>query len=358
MEYCAVRPIEEVRMLAANIRQNESTATIRAAALGGLDRVLGRNGIRLASLCERVEVDPAHLRNPESRLPVSSFIELLELAATQAKDDALGLHLCSQQPLSTLGAMADMYLQSPDCLTAIQAGISWMSLHQEGATLELTIDGRHAVCAYTIRSPFLIECRQDTELAIARMLRFGRAISRRPDFVPTAVYFEHPTPRNVAEHRRVFGAPIYFSQSCNALVFPKELLRQPVKGSTCGAPRWRLPVDAPSPYPIDLSDQMRRRITRLIRRGRTSINECAAAFGWHVRTLQRRLKAVGVTYDELLETTRHDLALHYLKQRHLTLTEIGSLLGYAELSTFSRAFRRWSGCSPQAFRRKGQFGLS
>jgi AraC-like DNA-binding protein len=345
-------------LLAANMRQSGSAATIRAAALGGLDRILARRGIRLALLCERLEIDPAHLRDAESRLPVGRFVELLELAAAQANDDALGLRLCSRQPLSVLGAIADIYLQSPDCLTAIQAGISSMSLHQEGATLELTVDGRHAVCAYAVRSPYLIDCRQDAELAIARMLRFGRAIARRPDWVPTAVYFEHPPPRNVAEHRRVFGAPIYFSQSCNGLVFPKVLLQQPVKGGSRSSPRWRLPVPTPRPLPIDLPDQMRRHITRVIRHGRTSINECAAAFGWHVRTFQRRLKAAGVTYDELLETTRHELAVHYLKHRHLSLTEIGSLLGYAELSTFSRAFRRWSGCSPQAFRRNAQFGLS
>jgi AraC-like DNA-binding protein len=358
MEYCAAYPVQEIRLLTAHLRQSGSAATIRAAALGGLDRVLGRSGIRLASLCERLAVDPAHLRDPESRLPVSRFVELLELAAMQAKDDALGLHLCARQPLSILGAIADIYLRSPDCLTAIQAGISSMSLHQEGATLELTIDGRHAVCAYTVRSPYLIACRQDTELAIARMLRFGRAIARRPDFVPTAVYFEHPAPRDATEHRRVFGAPVYFSQSCSALVFPAALLLQPMKESHRSSPPWRIPVNTPSRLPIDLPDQMRRHMARAMRLGRTSINECAAAFGWHVRTLQRRLKAIGVTYDALLETTRYDLALHYLRQGHLSLTEIGSFLGYAELSTFSRAFRRWSGCSPQAFRRKAQFGLS
>ena len=345
-------------MLAANMHQSGSAATIRAAALGGLDRILAHRGIRLTSLCERLEIDPAHLRDGESRLPVGRFVELLELAAAEAKDDALGLRLCSRQPLSVLGAIANIYLQSPDCLTAIQAGISSMSLHQEGATLELTIDGRYAICAYTVRSPYLIDCRQDTELAIARMLRFGRAIARQPEWVPTAVYFEHPAPLNVAEHRRVFGAPIYFSQSCNGLVFPKMLLQRPVKGGDRSSPRWRLPVHTSRPLSIDLPDQMRRHITRVIRHGRASINECAAAFGWHVRTFQRRLKAAGVTYDELLETTRYDLAVHYLKQRHLSLTEIGSLLGYAELSTFSRAFRRWSGCSPQTFRREFQFGLS
>jgi AraC-like DNA-binding protein len=204
----------------------------------------------------------------------------------------------------------------------------------------------------------LVDCRQDTELAVGRMLRFGRAIARRPDFVPAAVYFEHPRPPDITEHRRMFGAPIYFSQSCSGLVFPKDLLRRPVKASNRSSPTSGSPVDTPSRLSLDLTDQMRRHITRVIRQGRTSINECAAAFGWHIRTLQRRLKALGVTYDELVETTRRDLALHYLKQGHLSLTEIGSLLGYAELSTFSRAFRRWVGCSPQAFRRQGQVGLS
>jgi AraC-like DNA-binding protein len=345
-------------VLAANMRDSGSAATIRTAALGGLDGVLGRSGVRLASLCERVEIDPAYLREPESRVPVSRFVELLELAAAQSKDDTLGLHLSFRQPLSALGAIADIYLQSPDCLTAIQAGIDSMSLHQEGATLELITDGRYAVCAYTVHSPYLIDCRQDTELAIGRMLRFGRAIARRPDFVPTAVYFEHPRPPNVTEHRRMFGAPICFSQSCSGLVFPKDLLRRSAKGSNRSLSRSCSPVDTPSRLSPGLIDQMRRHITRVIRHGRTSINECAAAFGWQVRTLQRRLKAVGVTYDELVETTRRDLALHYLKLGHLSLTEIGSLLGYAELSTFSRAFRRWVGCSPQAFRRQGQVGLS
>src|ERR1700730_14327695 len=98
------------------MRQRGSAATIRAAALGGLDRILARRGIRLASLCERLQSVPSHLRDGESRLPVGHFVELLELAAAQAKDYALGLRLCSRQPLSALGAIADIYLQSPDCL--------------------------------------------------------------------------------------------------------------------------------------------------------------------------------------------------------------------------------------------------
>jgi AraC-like DNA-binding protein len=337
-------------LLATTVYHGEYTPTIRSGALCGLERVLSARGVRLSALCERLDMDPSALRDSESRMPVQRFIELLELAATQVNDDALGLHLCSNQPLSILGTIAEIYLQAPDYFTAIESGIKSMSLHQEGASLELTIDGDYAICAYVVRSPHLIACRQDTELSVARMLRFGRAIARRPDFVPTAVYFEHPSPRHVSEHRRVFGAPVYFAQHCSGLVFRKELLYQPMRNGVAPMRRRMAAPPARREVAPNLSSELRRHLMRSIRHGRASIKDSASALGCQVRTLQRRLAAERMTFDELLETTRYELALHYLKQDHLSVTEIGSLLGYAELSTFSRAFRRWSGASPLAFR--------
>jgi AraC-like DNA-binding protein len=355
-------------VLPTKVNHREVGETIRAGALRGLDSFLGASGIRLSTLCERVGIEPSDLVDPESRMPVSRFVELLELAAQRSNDDVLGLHLCSRQPLSSLGEVADIFLRAPDILTAIRSGTECMPLHQEGALLELTIEGRFAICAYRVRSPFLVDCRQNTEMAVARMLRFARAITHRADFVPSAVYFEHPAPRDVSEHRRVFGAPVYFSQPCSGLVFPRELLYRPT-GRNGGDTLRRVPLRATVPVmepsartvpsrtsalradALDLRTALRSYITRAIRQGRASIIDCAGAFGWHVRTLQRRLAAEGTTFDQLLEATRYELALHYLKQTHLSLTEIAELLGYAELSTFSRAFRRWSGRSPLAHRR-------
>ena len=69
-------------------------------------------------------------------------------------------------------------------------------------------------------------------------------------------------------------------------------------------------------------------------------------------SIQRELARVGLTYKTLVQTIRRDLAFAYLRQRHLPLSEIAFLLGYSELSAFSRAVRRWTGRSPKTVRNR------
>jgi AraC-like DNA-binding protein len=67
--------------------------------------------------------------------------------------------------------------------------------------------------------------------------------------------------------------------------------------------------------------------------------------------LQRQLKEIGVTYNDILRSAREELALHYMKNADMPLTDVALCLGYSELSAFSRAFRNWTGMSPHRFRR-------
>ncbi len=71
--------------------------------------------------------------------------------------------------------------------------------------------------------------------------------------------------------------------------------------------------------------------------------------------LQRQLKEIGVTYNDIVRSAREELALHYMKNSDMPLTDVALCLGYSELSAFSRAFRNWTGMSPHRFRRIGTF---
>lgn len=329
-------------------------ATMRCASLAGLDVLLQRRGVMLEPVCAAVGVDPALLSQPEARLPVRQFVELLEHAAHVSGDEGIGLRLgCSQDP-STFGPLADAIVHATDVAGAVANVARWFHVHQEGAGLELRIEGRHALIAYSIRDPQVLEYRQDAELSIAKMMNFARILTGNRAWAPHAVYFEHPEPRDSAEHRRVFGAPVYFSQPCNALVAPRELLSQRLAGD--GRQRLeqlqRLAESLAPPAPADeLLALVRQQIQRRLRAGNVSIQAVAAALDLSERTLQRRLGESGVTFNELVEGMRLDLSRRYLRQDHLSLTEIGYLLGYSELSAFSRAFRRWTGVSPIEFRR-------
>jgi AraC-like DNA-binding protein len=330
-------------------------ATMRCASLTGLDALLARRGIALATVCAAVGVDPMLLKQPEARLPVRHFVDLLEHAARISGDD-IGLRLgCSHDP-STFGPLADAILHATDVASAVANVARYFHVHQEGAGLELRIEGRNALIAYSIRDPEILEYRQDAELSVAKMLNFARIVIGNRAWTPQAVYFEHPEPRDCSEHRRIFGAPVYFSQPCNALVAPRELLSQKVGGD--GGERLeelrRLAESmAAAPAPADeLLALVRQQIQRRLRAGNVSIQAVAAALDLSERTLQRRLGESGVTFNELVERMRLELSRRYLRQDHLSLTEIGYLLGYSELSAFSRAFRRWTGVSPIEFRRE------
>lgn len=330
--------------------------SIRCGALAGLDALLARSGACWRQVCARAGADPGLLARPEARMPVRQYVEILELAAQASGDDAIGLRLGYAQLPSSLGLVGEASLHAPDIGAAIAYAGRFLSVHQEGASLELRTQGRQALIAYSICHGELLDYRQDAELSVAKMLHFARIFTGCREWTPEAVYFEHPEPRDTAEHRRVFGAPVYFAQPCNALVVPRELLAQRIGGADGGrfadlqrrAETRRAQCDGGS----DLLADLRRRVQCALRAGHVSIDAIAASMNLSERTLQRRLGEFGVTFNEVVERTRYELSCRYLRHQHLSLTEIGYLLGYSELSAFSRAFRRWAGVSPIAFRRE------
>ena len=100
----------------------------------------------------------------------------------------------------------------------------------------------------------------------------------------------------------------------------------------------------------DLVTKVGNAIAKSLSNGVPSIDEVAAALFMTKRTLQRRLADEGVLYNEYADEIRRKLAVQYVKNTKMPLTEVAFLLGYSHVSAFSRAFRRWMGQSPNDFR--------
>jgi AraC-like DNA-binding protein len=96
--------------------------------------------------------------------------------------------------------------------------------------------------------------------------------------------------------------------------------------------------------------EVRRALASRIAQGDVQIEGVARALGTSTRSLQRRLSAAGVTYQELLDQTRREAANTYLRAAALSIGEVAYLLGYSEAAAFHRAFKRWTGMGPQEFR--------
>ena len=108
---------------------------------------------------------------------------------------------------------------------------------------------------------------------------------------------------------------------------------------------------ASRPMPDDLIGQVRQQIVRGLDSGKITREDVAKRLHMSVRTLQRRLDDNGIVFSDLVDEIRKEMAKSYLQAGELTLTEIGFLLGFAEQSSFTRAFKRWTGQTPLEFRR-------
>ena len=101
-----------------------------------------------------------------------------------------------------------------------------------------------------------------------------------------------------------------------------------------------------------LAAKIRKTIGESLKDGTPTLARAAKSIAVSARTLQRRLKKQGLDFKKLVDDTRHQLALEYLRDRENTLTQIAFLLGYSEVSAFNRAFKRWTDSTPMDYRRK------
>jgi AraC-like DNA-binding protein len=156
-------------------------------------------------------------------------------------------------------------------------------------------------------------------------------------------------------HQRAFDAPVHFGQRTNAIVFKPDDLHRRMPGADIRrlvALREELVRIAGDAGSISLVDRMKSEIRSNLPDGGGTVESISDALGIPRWTLQRRLAAEGCSFTNLVDLVRRDLAEQYLRQFSLPATETAFLLGYSELSAFSRAFRRWWNLSPQKFRQQ------
>ena len=192
------------------------------------------------------------------------------------------------------------------------------------------------------------------ELAVAAATALSREVSKQ-HFSPVAVLFSHEEPEDLSAQEAHFRCPVLYGANRSGLEISDELLRA---GNRLGDARISEFFDAHleqqlAEYSSDerIDERVRNQVAQALSEGVPKIAEISARMGMSSRTLQRRLSAQGHVYQDLVDAARRELAEKLLRQTEFALAEIAFLTGYAEQSTFSRAFKRWHGQTPASFRR-------
>jgi AraC-like DNA-binding protein len=225
--------------------------------------------------------------------------------------------------------------------------------HQHSTLIELVDQGDCYRFDYQVRHGAIHERRQDAELTMGMAMNLVRHVLG-PDWAPRHVAFEHGRPHEWHEHRDTFRADVSFGQGCNSLLIPKrELIGKAMPGSD--PILLMLIKDAirqlgDNGNEIGLLERARQTILATLHLGEPALDEIAHHLGLSEWALQRKLREQGLSFTQLVDQIRQDSAIAHLKQQHLSVTQLASMLGYSETSAFSRAFKRWFGLSPKQWR--------
>ncbi|WP_374470430.1 AraC family transcriptional regulator [Phenylobacterium sp.] len=334
--------------------------TYEAGIVRGLFRYAVGRGADPAALTAGSGVDPAALEDPDQRVPFEAYVALMRAAKSLTGDPALALRYAEHVDFSEVSVVGLLTLASRTMLEALEQMNRYgrLAVEVDGVApaadrFVLSRDGEAVWLTDTRQGPNLFP--ELTETTFGRMACGPRAMGMVP-FV-LAVEVTHPDPGYPEDYRRVFEAPVTFGAPRNALRLNPAFLDAPVG---------RLPVyvfgvlsdrAAALLRKLESAETVRGRVEALLmpvlHRGDIGMEDVAARLGVSRQTLFRRLRAEGVTFEKVCDELRHRLALHYLANPKVSINEAAYLVGFSEPAAFSRAFKRWTGLSPRAFRAGG-----
>lgn len=326
---------------------------ISATVTIGLREAIDDAGASQEEILEGLGMDRAALSRPEGFIPCADFARILDAAAQQTRDQAFGLHFGARSNPKNNGCLAYAVMNSPTVSSAFATAARYIHLHNEAARLALAESKDLTYWSYTVNNLELEQCRQFVDYGMAAALNVVRVMVGS-QWSPREVHLEHEAEGRIADYRSVFRSPVIFACSTNAFVMDTEFCKQPVAAAdpnlfrilTC----YLDDVLSRTPKNDAWLAPIRAAIVQLMKQGELNLLRAAKALGVSPRTLQRQLSQRGLSFAEVVENTRRGLAVDYLKGRENTLTEIAFLLGYSEVSAFNRAFKRWTGKTPMAYR--------
>ncbi len=330
-----------------------------ASVVYGLDAYLLSRGADPRDALRRARIGTDDLTDPDRRVPLIRYLELLEICADVLEDLQFGLKFGARYDPRHGGVVGNVALASRTVGEALETMGRYIPTMVDATVHGMEVSDGVAFVYWYYIDPLMMSYRQKGDWAIAftcNLLRVGLGDSR---WTPLEVLLPQ-VPDETSDARRVrfeiMGENIRVGHPWTGIRFDAQLLARPMTTADAmiGSLMRHYGNMRLAALPEQRSDieQLRREIARALVRGESGIEHLASAIGVSVRTLQRRLKDAGLNYSDLQNDVRKTLALNLLENETMALAEIAFSLGYSEVSAFNHAFRRWVGRSPGDYRRQ------
>jgi len=308
-------------------------------------------GVDPEPLFERLGFDLDRFDNPDLRLPYLGASRLIARCAEATGCEHFGLLVGQRAGPSTLGVAGFMLRVAPDVRTALQDLVHYLDLHDEGGVPFVETSGDVTLLGYAIHQPGAEASDQIYDLSMAIACNIMRALCGK-NWRATEVLLARRVPRDIAPYQRFFHAPLRFDAEQSAIAFPTRWLDQPL--ASADPLLHRHLEDEANALRARTKGDIVRSLRQLLRKTlvtqKASIALVARQLGIHERTLNRRLRAEGTTFQRELEAMRYATAQQLLAETAMSLAQVAAALEYADASAFNRAFKRWAGVTPAQWR--------
>ena len=330
---------------------------VLARIVGLLVQAAQSKGIGAQQLLEGSGVDPSCLADPDARIALATETRLWERAAELSGDPCFGLHAAALIRPGAFDVMDYAVRTAPTLLDALQRLARYNRLAHDAASFRIVDEGACIRVEHAFAGAGPQPGRQASEFTLASLPVVAAQMSGGAPVGVLGVAFTHAAPADLAPYRAVFGVRPEFGAPVASMRFDAAPLRRPLPQADPGLSRIVTAhaeqlLAALEPLVPGLAGAVRHLVAQALPEGPPPLRQVAQRLHLSERSLQRRLEAEGHRFADLVDEVRRELAQRYVADPRLALGEVAYLLGFAEPSPFHRAFKRWTGQTPAAVRRR------
>ncbi|MEP6614420.1 MAG: AraC family transcriptional regulator ligand-binding domain-containing protein [Mucilaginibacter sp.] len=307
-----------------------------------------------ATLCELSNITDKELQQKDKALTIKQVSDAWTNAIHLSKDDFFGLHFGESLQLSALGIVGEIIKSSGTVGEAISIASSLVHLITDVFILEITQQAETFAVNFIPQLPNwqnVVTARQTLDLLMVFVVHEMDGLMLKKIKPQKVSYMPQATSN--AELERVMRCPVATSAQENNILFDKTLWDEPIITANYEIQKLLL-----QQIPVinkfgNEPDALNKRIYNYLMNnsylGMVSLDDIASNFNLSTRTIQRKLKDEQVSFQQINDEVRKSLAINYLKAGDVPVKQISYLLGYNELSAFTRTFKRWMGTTPGAY---------
>lgn len=317
-----------------------NTLLKRAAVLAHYGEVAQQLGVNPQPLLRQVGLTPQMLAVPTNMIPMDSTVALLDLTAQATGCDTVGLMMAEARTLSDFGPISLLLVQQPNMRAALHTISQYRHVLNESLGLYVEDAGKQTLIREEIVTDYPGNACQSSDMAVGVLLVLFRALLG-PQWRPLSAHFTREAPRDLAICKRLFKCVLQFGSDFNGLVcHTADLDRPNGHADPAMAAYAQSFLEAlPKPGGRSVAHDVRRSVYLLLPMGRASLEQVATGLGMNERTLQRQLDQSGESFSAILNEVRCQLAQRYIQNTDYPMGRVAELLGYSNLSSFTRWFQ-------------------